>query len=843
MQTPENDTPKRFEWTLSKDCTKSIFLKKKMEEFSDIKMVNGFIDNKLGITYQGNCKYSHIRYKTELAQMEDYKKTYNIKGKYFSTAYISSKHKWGRIIPVNYLSLSIMRRQTRHSLCDGIYADIDMVNAQPSVLYAIAKQNDLDLPNLKLYVDDPKKFRAIISEHHECDKDVAKSLPITLMMGGSYDGWVKENDIQANRENNEKIKFINDLETEMNIATTLVYCHNKHIEKDVLRQEPNKWLTETECKRGVMGLWSQTVEKIFQECAINYLVNEKGFRLEHIVSCQDGFMIVKDLFYEDIAKDCNDIIFKTYGIGIKFILKPFDEKIEIPTFEGGKTAFEWNDLLSATELNRRLLEEYGDYIIRYKQKLFVFYENRWYDETDTKRRFKLVRYICENLYNLLAKDINADIGLEDKERKSLLTTLRVNTSARSRIADIVEKTLAYCKERYEDFNTNPFLLGFENGVYDLNENIFRNYKYDDYMTMSVKYNYEKPNYDDENVQKQWDEIFALIESIHPDKDYRMTYLQILASGLDGIMYEKLFMFNGEGGNGKGVTSRLMQAVLGDYYLSPNNGILNEAQKANSPSPDLMDLKNKRYLDFTEVGGYMNNAILNKLTGSDSITARYLQQDTEQFKLTATVIANFNQAFELTDAIDQAIRRRLEDIGFFNNFVQKGDPRIGTTIGEITYREADTKFQTGAFIQKSKMIFLDILLRAYQEFRDKDGEKGIIFTVNEKINKRTALFLTKQDLFKKIFDKIWVKAPIDTKEDTTLKLKDMWKHIITSEHYKVLSYREKRKYGRDEFYKWISTITKIDEKREKTITGYEYNSEETITIDHSQIIIDGNDLNK
>jgi phage/plasmid-associated DNA primase len=833
MQNPEIDTPKHFNWTLSKECTKSIFLKKKMEEFTDIKMVNGFIDNKLGNTYQGDCKYAHIRYKTELDQMQDYKKNYNHKNQNFSTAYISAKHKWGRITPVNYLSLSIMRRQTRHSLCDGIYADIDMVNAQPSALYSIAKQNDLDLPNLKLYVDDPKKYRTMIMEHHDCNKDVSKSLPITIMMGGSYSGWLKENDIQTKRENNEKMEFIVNLENELKIATNIVYCSNKHIEKDVLRQEPTKWKTEAECKRGVMGLWSQTVEKMFQECAINYLVNEKNFKLEQIVPCQDGFMILKDLYYENLINECNEVISSTYGIDMKFILKPFDEKIEIPIFEGGKTVFEWNDLLSATKLNERLLEEYGDYIIKYKQQLFVYYGNRWYEETVGKQRHHLVRYICENLYNLMAADINADIGLEEKERQSLLTTLRVNTSARSRIADIEEKTIAYCKERKEDFNLNPYLLGFDNGVFDLTNNVFREYKYDDYMTMSVNYNYEKPDYSNESVAKLREEVIQFIESIHPDVEYRTIYMQILASGLDGRAYQNLFLFNGQGGNGKGSTAGLMDIILGDYYHQPTNGILTDLEKANVASPDIMGLKNKRYINFTEIGDTLKTAIVRKLSGGGNYDARNLFDKTKvKFKLSSTNVLEFNQPPEFDSLIAEAEVRRIKDIFFPVNFVKESDCRLGTTVDGITYLKANRRYETREFMESVKLIFLDILLGAYEKYRDKEGGTGIIFTETEKITKRSEIFLANQNIFKKIFDKNFEKdihTPKQYLEEKPLKLKEIFDHVQADEDYKNLTCKMKRKYNRDAFYDWMAKISvvKKDQNKCKYIIGYKLNSESTL----------------
>ena len=37
------------------------------------------------------------------------------------------------------------------------------------------------------------------------------------------------------------------------------------------------------------------------------------------------------------------------------------------------------------------------------------------------------------------------------------------------------------------FDSNPFLLGFNSKVYDLQKGIFRNYKPTDYKTMSVGY--------------------------------------------------------------------------------------------------------------------------------------------------------------------------------------------------------------------------------------------------------------------------------------------------------------------------------------------------------------------
>ena len=47
-------------------------------------------------------------------------------------------------------------------------------------------------------------------EHHNCNKDTAKHLPIILMFGGSYTTWIKNYDI----DNNENIRIKDFIEME-----------------------------------------------------------------------------------------------------------------------------------------------------------------------------------------------------------------------------------------------------------------------------------------------------------------------------------------------------------------------------------------------------------------------------------------------------------------------------------------------------------------------------------------------------------------------------------------------------------------------------------------------------
>jgi len=816
----------------------TIFNKKKILEFANVKKVYGFIKNQMGISYQGIKRYEYLSKvdSTELQQIIRFKELYNKKLKAFQTAFFLSKHKWGRIIPANdYLSLSIFHRPTRHSLCQGIYRDIDMVNAAPTTIYEIAKLNNRQCKWLGKYVNRTKKYREFIMEHHNCSKDCAKNLPIVLMMGGSYKGWIEEWDIQQNIENHQKIKDIIELENELKDIMDIVYASNRHIEKDVLKVDPTKWRNLDERKRGVMSLWCQSIERLFQETAISFLVQCKDFKIEHIVPCQDGFMILKELWYDDILQDCQRVISEKFGINMKFVDKPFDEAIPIEEYEDDKDVNEWEDNISSKKLADKFLELFGNYVIKYQSNIYVFYGHKWFDESDSKKQHKLTRYISENLYEKMKNEIEGDSSLVEKDRNRLLKILRINTSSGNKINDIVKHILSKAKENTKDeFNVNPFLLGFDNGVYDLQKDEFRPYKFDDFMTQSTRYDYMKPNYEDINTQEIKRELIEIFETIQPNKEARKLFMQVLASGLDGMAYQKLFLFNGQGGNGKGLTGSLMDVCLGDYYHQPSNGILKSVEQCNAPSPDMINLKNKRYINFKEVSGLIKVAMLRNLTGGGKFSGRYLNKNPESFSMSATFLMEFNVSPDLDGKPQPADYRRMVHIEFPINFTDD-ENKINKVIGGTLYKQANSKYGTQEFLQSVKYVFLDMLLDEYKEnLKDRDENdklKGILFTIPEQIRIRTEKFIENQNIFHKLFNDLWetVEIPKDEedkkkykeeKKKYTVKVKDIWTSITQTDDYRSLNYRDKRNYSRDEFEKWIVCIhkVKVNSKKAKVIIG-------------------------
>ena len=85
-----------------------------------------------------------------------------------------------------------------------------------------------------------------------------------------------------------------EIENFMKTIIEIVYNANPQIKKDVLKQDKQKWKDENAAKKGVMALWSQSIEKIIQEECIAYIPNQSKNITNIIAKIEDvGSSILK----------------------------------------------------------------------------------------------------------------------------------------------------------------------------------------------------------------------------------------------------------------------------------------------------------------------------------------------------------------------------------------------------------------------------------------------------------------------------------------------------------------------------------------------------------------------
>lgn len=261
---------------------------------------------------------------------------YNKKEGCFKIKLENNKHGWGRIKTQDHATLSVMYRPTRHSLCQGTYIDIDIHSCCQTIYLNIIRNNGIEdkFPRLKEYVENRNDLLVHYQSKYGCNRDTIKNLFTLIGFGGSANKWFRTKNIE-----NDNDVFIAELNAEYYNLSRIIYDANPQIIKDVLKADPNRFSHKSSPEellnskmRTTIALFYQTAERYCQEAVISFLCSAKNFNLKDIVPCQDGFMILQELYYDTICDDATKIIKNKFGFDLEFLIKEFDERFEIPKY-------------------------------------------------------------------------------------------------------------------------------------------------------------------------------------------------------------------------------------------------------------------------------------------------------------------------------------------------------------------------------------------------------------------------------------------------------------------------------------------------------------------------------
>jgi phage/plasmid-associated DNA primase len=171
-----------------------------------------------------------------------------------------------------------------------------------------------------------------------------------------------------------------------------------------------------------------------------------------------------------------------------------------------------------------------------------------------------------------ATNIDKDV-LKDKTYKmsKIYEKLNNNTFLHNVVQACARKFMGISIKFEEKLDSNPNLIGFENGVYDLKNKIFRKGQPEDYIKMSVGYNYIKYKMEDPIIKK----INDYFVTIQTETDMREYILRLMSSFLDGHVRDQQFvMWTGSGCHAKdeeikmfnGTTKKIQNIDLKDRVL-------------------------------------------------------------------------------------------------------------------------------------------------------------------------------------------------------------------------------------------------------------------------------------
>jgi P4 family phage/plasmid primase-like protien len=294
----------------------------------------------------------------------------------------------------------------------------------------------------------------------------------------------------------------------------------------------------------------------------------------------------------------------------------------------------------------------------------------------------------------------------------------VNVTYKLRDISFKEKIVKECgtmfgenaKQFLESIDANPYLIGFDNGVYDLQADEFRDGRSEDFITFSTGYDYiDYGDIEGDNLEEEIKEIYEFFDQVFPQKSVREYILLLLSSFLGGTTRdEKFHIWTGIGGNGKSKLLELIEFALGDYSCKMSHTVLTRKQgNSSNASPDIEQTKGKRLASIqeTEQDDIINVGRMKELSGGDKIYARGLFKDPIQFKPQFKMILLCNELPKI-NADDNGTWRRIRVVKFISKFVDNPKEEHEYTIDPLLSEK----------IYRWKEGFMYILLQKYKKYK-------------------------------------------------------------------------------------------------------------------------------
>jgi phage/plasmid-associated DNA primase len=586
-----------------------------------------------------------------------------------------------------------------------------------------------------------------------------------------YENTISEIDYENDKIVEYKKEDINDNQiseynnTQIMLSTTLSQPQlYKKLFDECYKQErfetyPN-WISIAMAIRNIFGDNEEAI-KLFD------YYSSKGINYE-------GYEKSKIKYKTFVKKDKGYTVATIYYYAIEDNKPKFIEIINKNSFELGQTDIcKYIKILAG---NKFLYKKENDIY-----KLYCFNGKYW-----VRDDVLLKKFIGNDLYNFL-KLILIEVYWNSRDFNQLKAKIeRLKYISMKR--DIIE---TYKEDGCVDdinFDNKWWLLGFNNIVYDMKEEIFRDYHYDDYIATTTGYDWREPTEDE--LKK----VNDLIKLIFPIEEERELYLQILATGLDGRCLEKFIIANGSGGNGKGLLNDLCLIALGNHAMLGNNSILFETSKTGS-NPEKANLNKKRLVIFREPPekNRIQNSIMKELTGGGMFSARSHYEKETQKELNLTMIIECNKRPLLSEEPQDAELRRIIDIYFRSSFTS--NESLVDDNNNIYL--ANSVYKTKEWQENHKFALIKILINKHKNYMNNNNILKIPKSVADRTKNYLEMSMDIISWFKDNFE-------LTKKETDVIKVKDIYNKFTSSHLYENMTKVEKKKYNKTFFINYIET---------------------------------------
>lgn len=442
-----------------------------------------------------------------------------------------------------------------------------------------------------------------------------------------------------------------------------------------------------------------------------------------------------------------------------------DSPEEYKRFKSEQTSKIIDDSLSGThnDIAKILFSEYGNEFVCAKiapETWFRFNGHIWQEiegGIDLRRKISdeipfLVREKCKDLFT---GEVNTDDSVTQAKLKQFQKLIKDLKTAPFKNNVMKEACEIFYNDKFlEKLDSNPYIIAFKNGIWDLEKKIFRAGKPEDFLSKALTINYKNYCETDEEVA----ETYAFLEKVFPDKSLRDFFLDSNSEIFIGKNLRKeVQMWTGDkGNNGKSVMQRLFSKMLGQKFCIKMETTLITGNKPNSGGawPELRRAGNGvRAVFFDEMTDEeeIKLSMFKKLSGNDTFPARDCFEkgkDMRDYEPMFKMFIISNKLAKFHKGGDQATWNRVCVIPYESVFCGPENPAPDTYEEQLRQKRFPMDKNMDTKITKLVEPFAWILLQRY--FKPK------VMFKPEKVLQAIIAYQRRNDIYRQYIDETIVK---------------------------------------------------------------------------------------
>lgn len=303
--------------------------------------------------------------------------------------------------------------------------------------------------------------------------------------------------------------------------------------------------------------------------------------------------------------------------------------------------------------SRRLVDLHG-IDLRYVgqwESWYTWIGDRWDKDHDGKSF-----HFCEDVPPLILREaatLGPDAGQDALEWAHISQSV-----TRLKAMETVARWNPAVVARPEHFDKDPWQLNCTNGTLDL-----RTDRLEPHIRTDLILKTTGTTYDPGAKCPLWDSVlFKIFNGDTSLIEYAQTLVGYSCIGV--VEHHILVFLSGDGSNGKSTFLEAVADTLGEYARTCDPDLLVENRFSRDEQPKVADLFGRRFVYTVEVkdGAKLAEGMVKRLTGGDTIKARFLYGHPFDFRPTHTIWLAANQAPDIQGR-DVGIWRRIKRIPF------------------------------------------------------------------------------------------------------------------------------------------------------------------------------------